>query len=92
MSIKATTEWGPYYIDGEAQEGNGTDDCKFIAIPSGYAYALVPLTGNGMNINLATPTLIPDSTTRRISVLSENKLSFYSNKVPLDSGIRLFKE
>jgi hypothetical protein len=45
-----------------------------------------------MNINLATPTLIPDSTTRRISVLSENKMNFYSNGVQLGSEARLLKE
>ncbi len=93
-ALKATTKWGPYFVDGESQDqdGNGTDNYGFNAIPSGYASAGGTSTGGSISINLATSTLSSDSTTRRILVLSDNKMSFYSNGVQLGLGVRLLKK
>lgn len=90
-ALKSTTKWSPYYIDGEAQDGNGTDDYGFNAIASGYASAGGSSTGGGISVNLATTTLNSDSTTRRCLTLSDNKMNFYSNGVQLGSAIRLIK-
>lgn len=90
-ALKATSKWGPYYLDGKYQDGNGTDDYGFNAIPSGYASAVGSSTGGGISINLATTTLNSDSSTRRILFLGDNTMTFYSNGVQLGSAIRLLK-